>query len=101
MRDSRNGMTIPPTLTLRTVLDAVPHPKWWFDLLTTEPLALPEPVPSEPAAPRGVAWDGTAAWCRDCERTDCAHARQGTRAIRKPAMAQTLNVNAIISALSR
>lgn len=32
-------MTIPPTLTLRTVLDAVPHPKWWFDLLTTEPLA--------------------------------------------------------------
>lgn len=38
-RDNRNGMTIPPTLTLRTVLDAVPHPKWWFDLLTTEPLA--------------------------------------------------------------
>lgn len=37
--DNRNGMTIPPTLTLRTVLDAVPHPKWWFDLLTTEPLA--------------------------------------------------------------
>lgn len=39
LRDNRNGMTIPPTLTLRTVLDAVPHPKWWFDLLTTEPLA--------------------------------------------------------------
>jgi L-lactate dehydrogenase (cytochrome) len=39
LRDIRNGMTIPPTLTLRTVLDAVPHPKWWFDLLTTEPLA--------------------------------------------------------------
>src|SRR5215469_7276561 len=38
-RDNRNGMTIPPSLTLRTVLDAVPHPKWWFDLLTTEPLA--------------------------------------------------------------
>ncbi len=38
-RDNRNGMTVPPTLTLRTVLDAVPHPKWWFDLLTTEPLA--------------------------------------------------------------
>jgi L-lactate dehydrogenase (cytochrome) len=38
-RDNRNGMTIPPALTLRTVLDAVPHPKWWFDLLTTEPLA--------------------------------------------------------------
>jgi L-lactate dehydrogenase (cytochrome) len=39
LRDNRNGMTIPPTLTLRTILDAVPHPKWWFDLLTTEPLA--------------------------------------------------------------
>jgi L-lactate dehydrogenase (cytochrome) len=39
LRDSRNGMTIPPTLTLRTVLDALPHPKWWFDLLTTEPLS--------------------------------------------------------------
>src|ERR1700742_4341255 len=39
LRDNRNGMTIPPTLTLRTVFDAVPHPKWWFDLLTTEPLA--------------------------------------------------------------
>ena len=27
LRDNRNGMTIPPALTLRTVLDAVPHPK--------------------------------------------------------------------------
>ena len=39
LRDIRNGMSIPPALTLRTVLDAVPHPHWWFDLLTTEPLA--------------------------------------------------------------
>ena len=39
LRDNRNGMTIPPSLTARTILDAVPHPKWWFDLLTTEPLA--------------------------------------------------------------
>jgi L-lactate dehydrogenase (cytochrome) len=39
LRDNRNGMTIPPTLTPRTVLDALPRPKWWFDLLTTEPLA--------------------------------------------------------------
>jgi L-lactate dehydrogenase (cytochrome) len=39
LRDVRNGMSIPPALTLRTVLDAVPHPHWWFDLLTTEPLA--------------------------------------------------------------
>lgn len=39
LRDSRNGMTIPPALTLRTVLDALPRPQWWFNLLTTEPLA--------------------------------------------------------------
>ncbi|OBG97171.1 alpha-hydroxy-acid oxidizing enzyme [Mycobacterium sp. E136] len=38
-RDTRNGMSIPPTLTLRTVLDAIPHPRWWFDLFTTEPLS--------------------------------------------------------------
>jgi L-lactate dehydrogenase (cytochrome) len=39
LRDVRNGLTVPPTLTLRTVLDAARHPGWWFDLLTTEPLA--------------------------------------------------------------
>lgn len=39
LRDVRNGMTIPPTLTLRTALDAVRHPAWWFDFLTTEPLS--------------------------------------------------------------
>ncbi|MGB5794393.1 MAG: alpha-hydroxy acid oxidase [Mycolicibacter algericus] len=38
-RDTRNGMTIPPALTLRTVADAIVHPAWWFDLFTTEPLA--------------------------------------------------------------
>jgi len=38
-RDTRNGMSIPPALTLRTVADAAVHPAWWFDLLTTEPLA--------------------------------------------------------------
>jgi len=38
-RDTRNGMSIPPALTLRTVADTVVHPAWWFDLLTTEPLA--------------------------------------------------------------
>ncbi|WP_343599265.1 alpha-hydroxy acid oxidase [Mycobacterium sp.] len=39
LRDSRNGMSIPPALTLRTLLDASRRPRWWFDLLTTEPLA--------------------------------------------------------------
>jgi len=39
LRDTRNGMTIPPTLTARTVLNAIPRPAWWFNFLTTEPLA--------------------------------------------------------------
>jgi L-lactate dehydrogenase (cytochrome) len=38
MRDVRNGLTIPPSLTPSTVLDAALHPAWWFNLLTTEPL---------------------------------------------------------------
>jgi len=39
LRDTRNGFTIPPTLTPRTVANALPRPTWWFNLLTTEPLA--------------------------------------------------------------
>jgi L-lactate dehydrogenase (cytochrome) len=38
LRDVHNGLTIPPQLTARTVLDGAMHPRWWFDLLTTEPL---------------------------------------------------------------
>jgi L-lactate dehydrogenase (cytochrome) len=37
-RDVRNGMTIPPQLTLKTFADMAMHPTWWFNLLTTEPL---------------------------------------------------------------
>ncbi len=39
LRDKRNGMTIPPTLTPKTVLNALPRPEWWINFLTTEPLA--------------------------------------------------------------
>lgn len=39
LRDVRNGMTIPPTLTPRVVANAMTRPGWWFNLLTTEPLA--------------------------------------------------------------
>jgi L-lactate dehydrogenase (cytochrome)/glycolate oxidase len=39
LRDIRNGMTIPPALTARTVINAIPRPAWWFNFLTTEPLA--------------------------------------------------------------
>lgn len=38
LRDARNGLTIPPSLTLRTLLDGATRPGWWWDLLTTEPL---------------------------------------------------------------
>jgi L-lactate dehydrogenase (cytochrome) len=39
LRDVRNGLTIPPALSLRTFLDGALYPRWWFNLLTTEPLA--------------------------------------------------------------
>ncbi len=38
LRDVRNGMTIPPSLSVRTLADMSMHPAWWFNLLTTEPL---------------------------------------------------------------
>ncbi len=38
LRDTRNGLSIPPALTARTVLDASVHPAWWLNLLTTPPL---------------------------------------------------------------
>ena len=38
LRDVRNGLTIPPSLSLRTFTEGALHPAWWFDLLTTEPL---------------------------------------------------------------
>ena len=38
LRDTRNGMTIPPQLTAKTVLDASYRPEWWFNFLTTDPL---------------------------------------------------------------
>jgi L-lactate dehydrogenase (cytochrome) len=38
LRDVRNGLTIPPSLTLRTLAEGARHPAWWLDLLTTEPL---------------------------------------------------------------
>jgi L-lactate dehydrogenase (cytochrome) len=38
LRDVRNGLTIPPSLSLKTFAEGALHPAWWFDLLTTEPL---------------------------------------------------------------
>ena len=39
LRDKRNGFTIPPRLTVGTVINALFRPAWWFNFLTTEPLA--------------------------------------------------------------
>ena len=38
LRDRRNGFSIPPRLTVGTVLDAASRPWWWFDFLTTPKL---------------------------------------------------------------
>lgn len=38
LRDKRNGFSIPPQITLRTVLDASLRPWWWWDFLTTPKL---------------------------------------------------------------
>jgi L-lactate dehydrogenase (cytochrome) len=38
LRDVRNGFTIPPRLNPNTVRNALAHPVWWLNLLTTEPL---------------------------------------------------------------
>src|ERR1700712_278204 len=39
LRDKRNGFSIPPQLTLGTVINALQRPEWWINFLTTEPLA--------------------------------------------------------------
>jgi L-lactate dehydrogenase (cytochrome) len=38
LRDVRNGMTIPPSITSKTILNAIPRPGWWLNFLTTDPL---------------------------------------------------------------
>ncbi len=51
LRDARNGFTLPPTLSLRTLGDMAAHPRWWGNLLTTPPLTFASLT----------AWDGTIA----------------------------------------
>jgi L-lactate dehydrogenase (cytochrome) len=38
MRDTRNGFSIPPQLSVKTIVDAIPRPWWWWDFLTTPKL---------------------------------------------------------------
>lgn len=39
LRDAYNGLTIPPRLSSRTLVDIARHPRWAIDALTTVPLA--------------------------------------------------------------
>jgi L-lactate dehydrogenase (cytochrome) len=38
LRDKRNGFSIPPQLTVGTIVNAIPRPWWWIDFLTTPKL---------------------------------------------------------------
>lgn len=38
LRDKRNGFSIPPQLSLGTIVNAIPRPWWWYDFLTTPKL---------------------------------------------------------------
>jgi L-lactate dehydrogenase (cytochrome) len=38
LRDKRNGFSIPPQLTIGTIVNAIPRPWWWWDFLTTPKL---------------------------------------------------------------
>lgn len=38
LRDTRNGFSIPPQLSIKTIANAIPRPWWWFDFLTTPKL---------------------------------------------------------------
>ena len=51
LRDLRNGFSIPPALTLKTIADGALHPSWWINLLTTPPLTFASLH----------AWEGTVA----------------------------------------
>lgn len=37
-REIRNGLTIPPRLAMRTLAQMALYPRWWANLLTTDPL---------------------------------------------------------------
>jgi isopentenyl diphosphate isomerase/L-lactate dehydrogenase-like FMN-dependent dehydrogenase len=38
LRDNRNGLTVPPRLSARTIINAIPRPEWVWNFLTTPPL---------------------------------------------------------------
>jgi L-lactate dehydrogenase (cytochrome) len=72
LRDQRNGFTVPPTLSARTMLDMARHPSWCASLLTTGPLTFAS-LSSSPGSIAGLiadmfdpamTWDDLV-WVRD------------------------------------
>ncbi|MEV0594740.1 alpha-hydroxy acid oxidase [Nonomuraea cavernae] len=61
LRDVRHGMTMPPSLRWRGVLQAALRPAWWFDFLTSEPLsfATVEGAPDDLAGITNLMFDPT------------------------------------------
>jgi L-lactate dehydrogenase (cytochrome) len=52
-RDLRNGLTIPPSLGVRTFLDGARHPHWWWNFLLRDAVSF-ESVSDRAAKPSGV-----------------------------------------------
>ncbi|MGH8828593.1 MAG: alpha-hydroxy acid oxidase, partial [Jiangellaceae bacterium] len=53
-RDARNGFTIPPALTARTLADLAAHPRWWSGFLRGEPLTFANVSTGRSEDPSGV-----------------------------------------------
>jgi isopentenyl diphosphate isomerase/L-lactate dehydrogenase-like FMN-dependent dehydrogenase len=51
LRDVRNGLTVPPKINLKTILNAAPRVEWWWKFLTTPQLEFASMS----------SWDGTVA----------------------------------------
>ena len=52
-RDLRNGLTIPPSLGLKTFIEGARHPHWWWNFLTRDVVSF-ECVSDRAAKPSGV-----------------------------------------------
>lgn len=66
-RDAHNGFTIPPRLSLSTVLDMAAHPGWWSQLLTSAAVTFAnipghEQSPSEVMAFAAAQFDPSVTW---------------------------------------
>ncbi len=60
VRDARNGLTIPPSLSLATVADIARHPRYWTAMLASPVLEFANLVPVEGPGAAEVPWLGAA-----------------------------------------